>query len=80
MPGVDMSAIVDRGARISEALMEANKATYQSMQALARKQAEILSQTIQGMQEAAQIADRQRRKSGAADRRCGRRSRRRWPT
>jgi len=56
MPGVDMSAIVESRRKDIEALMEANKATYQSMQALARKQAEILSQTIQGMQEAAKNA------------------------
>jgi phasin family protein len=56
MPGVDMSAIVEARRKDIEALMEANKATYQSMQALAQKQAEILNQTMQGMQEAATSA------------------------
>ena len=56
MPGVDMSAIVESRRKDIEALMEANKAAYESMQALARKQAEILSQTMQGMQEAAKGA------------------------
>ena len=53
MPGVDMSAIVESRRKDIEALMEANKATYESMQALARKQTEILTQTMQGMQEPA---------------------------
>ena len=53
MPGVDMAAIVSARQKDIQALMEANKATYEAMQALARKQAEILSQTMQGMQEAA---------------------------
>jgi len=56
MPGVDMSAIVESRRKDIEALMEANKATYESMQALARKQTEILTQTMQGMQEAAKDA------------------------
>jgi phasin family protein len=53
MPGVDMTAMVESRRKDIEAVMEANKATYESMQALARKQAEILTQTMQGMQEAA---------------------------
>ena len=56
MPGVDMSAIVESRRKDIQALMEANKATYESMQALARKQAEILNQTMQGMQEATRDA------------------------
>ena len=56
MPGVDMSAIIESRRKDIEALMEANKAAYESMQALARKHAEILSQTMQGMQEAAKDA------------------------
>ena len=56
MPGVDMSAIIESRRKDIEALMEANKATYESMQALARKQAEILTQTMQDMQEAAKGA------------------------
>jgi phasin family protein len=56
MPGVDMSAIVESRRKDIEALMAANKAAYESMQALARKQTEILGQTMQGMQEAAKGA------------------------
>ena len=56
MPGIDMSAIVESRRKDIEALMEANKAAYASMQALARKQAEILGQTMQDMQEAAKGA------------------------
>ena len=36
-----------------EALVEANKATYEAMQALARKQTEILSQAMQRIQDSA---------------------------
>jgi phasin family protein len=56
MPGIDMSAIVESRRKDIEALMEANKAAHESMQALARKQTEIFSQTMQDMQEAAKDA------------------------
>ncbi len=56
MPGVDMSAIVEARRKDIEALVEANKATYESMQALARKQTEMLTEAMQGMQEAAKSA------------------------
>ena len=56
MPGVDMSAIVSARQKDIQALMEANKATYESMQAIARKQTEMLSEAMQGMQQAAKGA------------------------
>ena len=68
MPGVDMTAIVESRRKDIEALVEANKAAYESMQALARKQTEMLTQTMQGMQEAAKGAGRRHRRSGEADR------------
>ena len=53
VPGVDMSAIVDARRKDIEALVEANKAAYEGMQALATKQAEMLQQAMQGIQSAA---------------------------
>ena len=52
LPGVDMSAIVEARRKDIEALVQANKAAYESMQALAKRQTEILTQAMQGMQEA----------------------------
>ncbi len=56
LPGVDMTAIFDARRKDIEALIEANKAAYASMQALAKKQTEMLTQAMQGIQEAAQAA------------------------
>ena len=53
MPGVDMNALVEAGRKDIEALVAANKAAYESMQALARKQTEMLTASFEGMQEAA---------------------------
>ena len=53
LPGVDMSAIVESRRKDIEALVAANQATFESMQALARKQTELLTQAMQGVQEAA---------------------------
>lgn len=52
LPGVDMSAIVEARRKDIEALVEANKAAYESMQALAKRQTEMLTQAMQGLQEA----------------------------
>lgn len=56
MPGIDMTAIVEARRKDVEALVEANKAAYESMQAMASKQAEMMTQAMQGMQEAAKGA------------------------
>ena len=56
IPGVDMSAIVESRRKDIEALVEANKAAFESAQALARKQSEMLAQTMQGIQDAAKSA------------------------
>ena len=56
MPGIDMTAILEARRKEVEALVEANKAAYESIQAMARKQAEIMTQAVQGMQQAAQAA------------------------
>jgi phasin family protein len=52
MPGIDMAAIVEARRKDVEALVEANKAAYESMQAMARKQTEMMTQALQAMQEA----------------------------
>ena len=54
MPGVDMAAIVEARKKDIEALTEANKAAFESMQALAAKQAALMTEAMQGMQVAAQ--------------------------
>ena len=56
MPGIDMTAIVEARRKDVEALVEANKAAYESMQAMARKQAEMMTQAMQVMQEASKGA------------------------
>ena len=62
IPGVDMTAIVDARRKDVEALTKVNQAAYESMQAMARKQSEMLAQAMQGAQEAAKQAA-----SGAGD-------------
>ncbi|MEO8559530.1 MAG: TIGR01841 family phasin [Rhodospirillales bacterium] len=56
MPGIDMAAIVEARRKDIQALVDANTASFESMQALAKKQTEMLSQAMQGMQEAAKSA------------------------
>ncbi len=54
LPGVDMSAVVEARRKDIEALVEANRTAYEGMQTLARKQTEMLTQALQGIQQAAQ--------------------------
>jgi phasin family protein len=56
VPGVDLAALADSGRKDMEALVEANKAAYQGFQALARKQAEMLTEAMSKIQEAAKRA------------------------
>lgn len=56
MPGVDMSAIVESRRKDIEALVAANAAAFEAMQALGRKQTEMMSQAMKGMQDAAKGA------------------------
>ena len=56
VPGVDMSSIVESRRKDIEAIVEANKTAYESMQALARKQTEMLTQAMQDIQQAARDA------------------------
>jgi phasin family protein len=53
VPGVDMSALMESRKKDIEAIVEANKSAYDSMQAVARKQTEMLSRAMQDIQEAA---------------------------
>lgn len=53
VPGVDMSAFVESRKKDIEAIVDANKIAYDSMQSLARKQTEMLKQAMQDIQEAA---------------------------
>ena len=56
VPGVDLSTIMESGRKDFEALAEANKAAYQGLQALARKQGEVLTEAMQKIQDAAKHA------------------------
>ena len=56
MPGVDMAAILESQRKDVEALVEANKSAYEAMQAIARKQTEMMTESMQVMQEAAKGA------------------------
>jgi phasin family protein len=53
MPGVDMSSFVEARRKDVEALVAANKVTYEALQGLARTQTDMLTQAMQGMQESA---------------------------
>jgi phasin family protein len=53
VPGVDMSAIVESRRKDIEAIVEANTTAYESMQAVARKQQEMLARAMQDIQAAA---------------------------
>lgn len=53
VPGLDMVPNIESRRKDREAIVGANKATYEAMQALVRKQAEILTQTMQGIQDSA---------------------------
>jgi len=53
VPGVDMSSFIDARRKDVQALVDANKAAYEAMQALARTQSDMLAQAMQGIQESA---------------------------
>jgi phasin family protein len=52
--GVDMSGLIESGRKDISALIDANEAASNAMQALARKQTEILAAAMQDMVAAAQ--------------------------
>jgi len=56
VPGVDLTAIVEARRKDIEALATANKATYEAMEAMVKKQTEMLSQAMEGIQDAVRSA------------------------
>ena len=46
VPGIDMHAVIEARRKDVEALTQANQMAYESMQALVRREAEILQQTM----------------------------------
>jgi phasin family protein len=50
IPGIDMTAIIEARRKDIEALTESNKAAVQAMQAMASKQAEMLSAAMHEIQ------------------------------
>ena len=53
LPGIDMSAFVEARRKDIEALAQANTAAVESMQALARRQQEMLAEAMHEIQQAA---------------------------
>lgn len=53
VPGVDLSSLIDARRKDIEALAEANRQAYEGMQAIAKRQTEILQQTMSEWQAAA---------------------------
>jgi phasin family protein len=53
LPGVDMKPIIESRRKDIEALVAANKAAAEAMQALAQRQTEMFASAMQGMQESA---------------------------
>jgi len=56
MPGVDMNSFVDARRKDVEALVAANKLTYEALQGLAKTQTDMLTQAMQGMEKSAKGA------------------------
>ena len=54
LPGVDMSALIAARKKDIEALTQVNRIAYESLQAMAQKQTEILKTTMEELQSAAQ--------------------------
>ena len=52
-PGLDMAPIVESRRKDMEVIVQANKATFEAMQAVARKQTEVFTQAMQGIQDSA---------------------------
>ena len=56
LPGIDMAAIIESRRKDIEALVEANKAAFESTMALGARQSEMFKEMMQGIQEAAKSA------------------------
>ena len=70
VPGVDMSALMESRKKDIEAIVEANKSAYESMQAAARKQNEMLTRAMQDIQEAAKAGTDPSRQTEVARSAC----------
>jgi phasin family protein len=53
VPGLDMAPFVNARRKDVQALVEANQAAYEAMQALASTQSDMLTQALQSLQESA---------------------------
>jgi phasin family protein len=53
VPGLDMSSIIEARRKDLDALVAANKSAYESMQAVASKQTEILTHAMESLQASA---------------------------
>lgn len=53
VPGLDMASVIESRRKDMNALVAANEAAYEAMQSLMRKQTEIVTEAIQGIQESA---------------------------
>lgn len=67
MPGVDMAAFVDARRKDVDALVAANRITYEALQALAQTQTDMLTQAMQSVQESAKVMQTPGEKGGAAN-------------
>jgi phasin family protein len=56
LPGVDTAEIVEARRKDIEALVQANQAAFEGMQALAKKQTDMLTQAMQDIQTAVERA------------------------
>ena len=56
LPGIDTQELMDARRKDVEALIQANQAAYEGVQALAQKQTDMLSQAMQDIQSAVQGA------------------------
>jgi phasin family protein len=54
VPGVDLAPIIESRRKDMEALVASNRAAYDAMQALARKQTELMTQAMQTIQQSMQ--------------------------
>jgi phasin family protein len=54
VPGVDLAPIIESRRKDMEALVASNRAAYDAMQALARKQTELMTQAMQAIQQSMQ--------------------------
>jgi phasin family protein len=53
VPGLDMAPIIESRSKDIKALVEANQAAFEAMQALVRKQTEIVTEAMQEIQDSA---------------------------